>query len=498
MIEPMAKVRLVSSRNLVDRVTSTLQEIGVLHLESTPMEAAQIPLRPQVMDEPARQRRAELERLREEVRRLLLLLPEISSDERINTEQVRHPGLTEEGIKHLADLVRPIAGRVDDLSAKLKACEEELALLSKYEIALAALTPFLRFIQESEELDHLGVTLEEREGSRDLLPLLREMMAKITDDRYELFHTRVDERLLVVLLVFPKAHGAKIRSLLWEEGIAELRLPASVSEKPLGEALRILLQKKAALPLEATRYRRELEEVALRWRQELTQYQEEVVRCLEQIEASSLFYHTDMATFIYGWVPRCALVTLSRRIGNEFGGKVVLEECLLGHKEWGHVPVVLRNPAFLQPFETLTRLIALPKYGSIDPTPYVALFFPLFYGMILGDVGYGLLLLAVAAIVRRRYSQHPFLRDLSIVFFSASGMAILFGLLFGELFGELGAHVGLHPILNRMRAFIPLLAISVGVGTIHVVLGIALGALSAWRHGNRQECLAKLGGVTLV
>ena len=85
MIEPMAKVRLVSSRTLVDRVTATLQEIGVLHLESTPMEAAQIPLRPQVMDEPARQRRAELERLREELRRLFLLLPEISSEERINT-----------------------------------------------------------------------------------------------------------------------------------------------------------------------------------------------------------------------------------------------------------------------------------------------------------------------------------------------------------------------------------------------------------------------------
>ncbi len=498
MIEPMAKVRLVSSCTLVDRVTSTLQEIGVLHLESTPMEAAQIPLRPQVMDEPARQRRTELERLREELRRLFLLLPEISSEERINTEQVRHPRLTEEGITHLGDLLRPVAGRVDDLSAKLKACEEELALLSKYELALAALAPFLRFIQESEELDHLGVTLEAREGSRDLLPLLREMMAKITDDRYELFHTRVDERLLVVLLVFPKAHSIRIRSLLWEEGIAELRLPASVSEKPLGEALRILLQKKAALPLESTRYRQELEEVSLRWRQELAQYQEAVVCCLEQIEASSLFYHTDMATFIYGWVPRCALATLSLRIGNEFGGKVVLEECLLGQKEWGDVPVVLRNPAYLQPFETLTRLIALPRYGSIDPTPYVALFFPLFYGMILGDVGYGLLLLAVAAIVRRRYSQHPFLRDLSTVFFSASGMAILFGLLFGELFGELGAHVGLHPILNRMRAFIPLLAISVGVGTVHVVLGIALGALSAWRHGNRQECLAKLGGVTLV
>lgn len=77
MIEPMAKVRLACPRSLLERVTALLQEAGVLHIESAPSEAARIPLRPQVMDEPARQRQAELERLREELRRVLLLLPDV-------------------------------------------------------------------------------------------------------------------------------------------------------------------------------------------------------------------------------------------------------------------------------------------------------------------------------------------------------------------------------------------------------------------------------------
>jgi V/A-type H+-transporting ATPase subunit I len=499
MIEPMAKVRLVTPSHLVDRVTALLQEVGVLHIESAPAEATKILLRPQVLDEATRQRQAELERLNEELRRLLLLLPETYPD----AQRAREPGkpleFTESAKKRLDHLVRQVGRRVDYLTGHLKACEDELALLAKYEQALEALSPFLRLIRESEELDHLGVTLEEEDGEeRRLLPLLHEMMADVTGNRYELFHSRLDERTLAVLLVFPKTCAARLRSLLWEEGINELRLPVSVSEKPLGQALRIILKKKVELPVRVARYRKELLEAARTWRRELVRYREAVTGRLEQMEVVSYFYQTKLASFIYGWVPQQALHSLSAGISKDFDGQVVIEECPLDRSEWGTVPVILRNPAFLRPFEPLTRMIALPRYGSVDPTPYVAVCFPLFYGMILGDVGYGLLLLIATGAIRYRYGRHPLVRDLSCVFFVASGTAVLFGLLFGELFGELGERIGLHPILNRMQAFLPLLYLSVGVGAVHVSLGMILGVLWAWRQGEWHECLTKLGGLLLV
>ena len=494
----MTKVRLVSPRNLLDRVTATLQDAGVLHIESAPAEAAQIPLHPQVIDEATRRCQAELERLHDELHRLLLLLPEAPLDTQRGREPEKPLELTESARRRLTQIVRQVGTRVDYLTSRLKLCEDELALLSKYEKALEALAPFLRLIQESEELDHLGVTLEEAEGQARLLPLLHELMAKVTDNRHELFHSRLDERTMAVLLVFPKIYTARIRSLLWEEGINQLRLPASVSDKPLGQALRIILKKKVDLPVRASRYREELVEVARTWRWDLLRYCDAVAQRLQQIEVASYFYHTELASFIYGWVPRRALSALSARIGKEFGGQVVLEECPIHKAEWGTIPVVLKNPPWLRSFESLTRLIALPRYGSVDPTPYLAVFFPLFYGMILGDVGYGLLLLIATAVIRHRYGRHPLVRDLSLVFFVASGAAVLFGFLFGELFGELGEHIGLHPILNRMRAFIPLLYISIGIGAGHVSLGILLGAFWAWRQGDWHACFAKLGGLLLV
>ena len=499
MIEPMVKVRLVAPRNLVGRVTAVLQEAGVLHIESAPAEAMRIPLRPQVLDESTRQRRVELERLREELRRLIVLLPETVGLFPVPRSPLAENGKRKtEDLKRISHAIRQVESRADYLIGRLKACEDELSLLAKYEKALEALGPFLRLIQKSEELDHLGVTFEEREHDHQLLPLLHEMMAKITDNRYELFHSRVDERTLAVLLVFAKVHAARIRALLAEEGISELRLPASVSDKPLGQALRIILKKKVDLPLHAKRYRDELAEVSRTWRRALESYLDTVTRWLEQIEATSLYYQTELTTFIYGWVPRRALNGLRTRINAEFGEMVVLEECPLDRKEWGTVPVALTNHPLLRPFEVLTSLIALPRYGSIDPTPYLAVFFPMFYGMILGDVGYGLLLFAAAVIVKWRYGHHPLVRDLSVVFLIASASAVLCGLLFGELFGELGARLGLHPLLNRMEAFIPLLYLTIAIGTVHVALGMVLGILWAWRQDEWRECLMKIGGLLLV
>ncbi|GIW54585.1 MAG: ATP synthase subunit I [Nitrospiraceae bacterium] len=504
MIEPMTKVRLVFPRTLVDRVTALLQDAGVLHIESAPAEAAQIPLRSQVIDETTRDLQTELERLHEELRRLLVLLPEASpaalrtppsvADRRVAGSGERRP----EDWKRIAQIVRQIGSRVDYLTGRLKVCEDELALLSKYERAIEALAPFLRLMKESDELDHLGVTIEEEERHPRVLPLLHEMMAKVTDNRYELLHSRLDERTLAVLLVFPRTHAARIRGLLWEEGINELRLPASVSDKPLAQALRVILKKKVDLPLRAARYREQLTAVARTWREDLLRYRDAVVHRLRQIEAVASFYQTELASLIYGWVPSRALGTLRDRLFKEFGGKVVLEACPIHRAEWATVPVILHNPPWLKPFESLTRLIALPRYGSIDPTPYLAVFFPLFYGMILGDIGYGVLVLIAATVTRHRYGRHPMVRDLTFVLAVASVAAVLFGVLFGELFGELGEYVGLHPILDRMEAFIPLLYLSIGIGAGHVCLGILLGAFGAWRQGDRHECLAKLGGFGLV
>ena len=83
------------------------------------------------------------------------------------------------------------------------------------------------------------------------------------------------------------------------------------------------------------------------------------------------------------------------------------------------------------------KLLALPRYGHIDPTRLMALFLPMFFGMILGDVGYGILLLTLSLIFQRKFKSGV-LRDILIVLAMGAGWSILFGFLFGEAFGTLG------------------------------------------------------------
>jgi V/A-type H+-transporting ATPase subunit I len=167
--------------------------------------------------------------------------------------------------------------------------------------------------------------------------------------------------------------------------------------------------------------------------------------------------------------------------------------------EWGNVPVVLRNRSWLRPFELLLALVALPRYGSVDATPWLALFFPLFFGIVLGDVVFGVAGAAVALVARRRGWGGAAGRDVAWIALWCSISAVVFGVLFGEALGELGAHVGLHPLLmDRRRAFMTFLALVVALGGVHVALGLVLGTLSALRRGHRREAIGRAAKLLLL
>jgi V/A-type H+-transporting ATPase subunit I len=154
--------------------------------------------------------------------------------------------------------------------------------------------------------------------------------------------------------------------------------------------------------------------------------------------------------------------------------------------------VVLRNRGCLRPFELLLALVALPRYGSVDATPWLAIFFPLFFGLVLGDVVFGVLGVAVSLVARARGWGGRIGRSIAWIALWSSISAIVFGVLFGEALGELGGHLGLHPVLlDRRRAFMTFFALALGIGGLHVATGLGLGVGSALRRGHRREAVGR-------
>ena len=128
------------------------------------------------------------------------------------------------------------------------------------------------------------------------------------------------------------------------------------------------------------------------------------------------------------------------------------------------------------------------------------MFFPTFFGLILGDVGYGVLLGLGAYVLRRRSRPQSILRSAAEIGGACAVFTIIAGILYGELFGDLGRRwFGLHPVaFGREEALVPFLLLAVALGVVHVVLGLVLGAVSMARRHPRQAIGRGLSALMVV
>jgi V/A-type H+-transporting ATPase subunit I len=222
---------------------------------------------------------------------------------------------------------------------------------------------------------------------------------------------------------------------------------------------------------------------------------------LAMLGATASAFQTEMCFFIYGWMPTGEIETLRGKLNGNFGGKVVVDEKEMHEEDLEHVPVVMKNPAYFRPFELFTRILPLPRYTSYDPTPFVGVFFPLFFGMILGDVGYGLVLAALALLIMRKYRHRKNVVDAAKIAGVAAAYSVLFGVLYCELLGDLGSGLlkKVSPIqIDRRAAVMPMLYFAVAVGVFHIVLGIFLGFISSLRRGQKRETMYRLLSILFI
>ena len=201
---------------------------------------------------------------------------------------------------------------------------------------------------------------------------------------------------------------------------------------------------------------------------------------------------------IEGYVPSRELARFQAMVGPWLRSAVPV---LQRGQEDAYVPTLLLNPRIISVFEELTVQRGIPRYSELDPTPIVALVFPFFFGLMFGDLGHGLTLLAVGAylIVRTRYAYWG---RLIVVFGAAASLiGILRGVFFGITFPTpVGWVVALPPALSAELTFsyVPLLIqMAVLVGTFHLASAYAMALVNQLR--SRRYLPAAVRGVpTLV
>jgi len=288
---------------------------------------------------------------------------------------------------------------------------------------------------------------------------------------------------LAAVLLVPPTDATRVERLLAQAGVHELPMPEGSGGKTLGQLGPTLTSRLDALDADLTTLDRERQAMSQAVGPGLAGARAAAEDRLLGLAAKGKAAATPRSFVVEGWIPESGFARLTQTLTARFGGRVVVES--VAREEWRgeSAPVVLHNPRLFRPFEMITRMVPLPAYGTIDPTPFVAVFFPMFFGLILGDIGYGLLLGVLALWLRHGGATGSSRRAVAEVLGAGAAFAVAFGIAFGEFFGNLGARwFGLHPLLlDREKSLLSFLALAIAIGAVHITLGLTLGVINASR-----------------
>lgn len=190
-----------------------------------------------------------------------------------------------------------------------------------------------------------------------------------------------------------------------------------------------------------------------------------------RIETSEKLLQTKNVCIINGWIPSEKVSEFEKAIKDVTGEDyyVNYEEA---EKDDAEVPIKLKNGKLASTFESLTGMYAYPKYNEIDPTPLIAPFYIIFFGMMGADVGYGVMLLLASLFVLKFFNLNKKTKSLVQFFFYLSISVIIWGAVYGSYFG-LPLVKGLVDPANEYNK---LLVLSVIFGIIHIYFGLGLKA----------------------
>jgi V/A-type H+-transporting ATPase subunit I len=174
----------------------------------------------------------------------------------------------------------------------------------------------------------------------------------------------------------------------------------------------------------------------------------------------------------------------------------------------GEPSIKLDNRGFFKPFETLTELYGLPKYNEIDPTIFFALFFTLFFGIMMTDFVYGIMITVVGLFLSKTVKEGA-VHDVASVLFYCGMATAACGIAFGSYFGDLftGGYVALDiPMLvDPLYGAMDILIFSLAVGLAHLVLSNIVGFVQRAKNGKMHDAfvenftwLLMMGGIIIA
>ena len=489
-IAEIYRIRIMGHQAIKEEVLQDLQRWGKVEITSVKErlgeEAAAYPFA-----EVGHQDTATLEKDLSQIERSIAFLENLSEEKSLLPTKTRISLTKEEFVTISRDFkYHKVCAELLNIEAQLKDMETEMSRLLRDEQELLpwhGLDLPIKDIISTKTTRPLLVTI----NVKDLIPLykrLDELKLKVFIE--ELVRTPQAANLLFI------SHLQDIDGLeqaLKEFNAREVRLPEYMN-KPQ-EATREIEGKVAEIDRQTDTLRLKVASLSS-VRSRLMAAYDWLFLKLSRIRTGENLAATKSAFVIEGWMERGKFKGLEDRLSGY--SELIVEYDIPGPEE--NPPVVLKNPSPVEPFELVTTLYGLPKKRMLDPTPLLAPFFFLFFGICLTDAGYGLALAALSLLALRKMrlggQGNRLVRLLTFCGFASVICGIALGGFFGNLFNLLPPQFALlRTIQQRLTLFDPMkkpmlfLGICLALGYIQVLFGIGVRIYSSLKEGDFLDAL---------
>ncbi|MDI9395907.1 MAG: V-type ATP synthase subunit I [Euryarchaeota archaeon] len=329
---------------------------------------------------------------------------------------------------------------------------------------------------------------------------------------YELYY---DPQSKAVVLFVAKNDADKVYEVLQGLGFKELRVPERGGVP--SELLRFIEQKEAEVTRKIESLKGEIESLKAKYADFILASDEVLSIESQKAELPLRIATSENAFIIDGWTPSEDYDKVVSVVNSATNGKAYITSLEIRHEDEDSVPVEYNNSKIVAPMQEVMDLYSRPKYTEIDPSSAILITMPLIYGLILGDIGYAMILGGLALTIKKLVKSDSVQSLMNILIYCEIS-AIFFGILYGEflgfplasshtehgvvpglipgwetinLFGGIGGEVFTFPI-HRSHMIMTMIGLSMIVGLFHLNLGYLLGFSNVARnHGMKHAILEK-------
>lgn len=294
-----------------------------------------------------------------------------------------------------------------------------------------------------------------------------------------------DDSNVSFALVFPKDLKATIQDLLTNYSAEIAKYPYEVTPKT---ALQQVKEQLKTLHKEGQKLSKQIGKKKLVIGE--LQWAEEVLLAMEEREKlKNQFVQSAFLVVLQGWISEDEVSLMVSELAELFGQDTIYLdfENPTDYEEANEVPTKLKNNALVEPFEMLTEMYALPNYNEVDPTPWMMPFYLVFFGMMVADLGYGLLMLIATTAALKLLVLPTGMLKFAKFFQILSVPSMIWGLIYNSCFG---ASLPIPTLLSTQDDVIQILILSVIFGLIQILVGLFVAAKE---HIKKKEYLDAVG-----